>query len=96
MERNDRRQGQAGAPLVYFYCVCDACEDRTPIVITFCATCANMCCADLMHEFRCFECWDSTHPYWPDWCIKLLQGPLVDSVKVVLAAEVPIWGDERD
>ena len=93
VKRKDRHRGQAAAPFFYFYCICEDCEGSLPAVVTFCATCSNICCPHLMHEFRCFECWDSTHPYWPDWCIKMLQGPLVDSAKVVLACEVPIDED---
>jgi len=49
-----------------------------------------------MHEFRCFECWDSDNAHWPSWSVSMLEGPLVDDVKVVLAAEVPIWMDDLD
>jgi hypothetical protein len=96
MRRKGDTRKQAAAPLFYFYCVCEKCEEALPIVLTFCATCANICCPDLMHEFRCFECWDSTHSYWPNWSIQMLEGPLVDSVKVVLAAEIPIEAGDFD
>jgi hypothetical protein len=96
MENNNKRGGQVAAPLYYFYCSCKGCDGALPIVVTFCATCANICCPHLMHEFRCFECWDSGNSCWPIWSVSMLKGPLVDETKIVLAAEVPVWMTDID